>query len=112
MVTGCGGIQTWRTAYPRPALGSIGWGLFSACGSSPKGIDSREPKVPRGVIREGPRGVGRTPRAGDCGFGVLKPGVVDCAAAGLAAPTASRSAVATTRIRMQRVYLTKGPDLQ
>src|SRR5580765_4928746 len=49
IATGCGCIQMKRAAYPRPALGSIGWGLLKEWGSSPKGIDSRENMVPGGT---------------------------------------------------------------
>src|SRR3989442_12785649 len=105
-VPGWGGIHTWRTAYPRPAWGSIGCGLLRAWGSSPKGTDSREPLVPGGTTTKGPLGFGRMTNTGVCGFGLLNPGGLTCAAAGLSAPSASRSPMATPRIRMGRVYPT------
>src|SRR5258705_11227249 len=58
MATGVGGTQYWRTAYPSPAAGIIGWALFILLGSSLNGLVSRENGVPGGTTTNGPAGLG------------------------------------------------------
>src|SRR5262249_19673463 len=91
----------------RPALGSIGCGLFSAWGSSPKGIDSREPNVPGGTTWNGPVGLGRTTNTGVCGFVVPRP--VVWATAGLRVPTPSITPRATRAIHTGDSYIPATP---
>jgi len=69
MATGLGGTQYWRTAYPSPAAGVIGWALLSLYGSSLNGTVSRENGVPGGTTTNGPAGLGRMMYTELDGFG-------------------------------------------